>query len=244
MREQIFNRTLRLVGKDKMEIFYSSRVIIFGIGGVGSWTAEALARSGVGHLTLVDADKVAVSNINRQLHALHSTIGKAKVEVARERLLDINPEIDVEIRESRYDIDTADSFDLDSYDVVIDAIDSLTDKALLINRTTRSTATLFSSMGAALKTDPDRVRTAEFWQVKGCRLAASLRQKFRRSGNFPAHKFKCVYSDELLSNHPTVADESGAMSYNKVVTNGAMMHITALFGLRLAALTLEALGKK
>ncbi|MCM1336252.1 MAG: tRNA threonylcarbamoyladenosine dehydratase [Candidatus Amulumruptor caecigallinarius] len=242
----IFNRTLRLVGADTLRTFAGARVIIFGIGGVGSWTAEALARSGIGHLTLVDADFVALSNINRQLHALHSTVGCPKVEVARKRLLDINPEIDVVTRQERYDAETAQTFDLDCYDVVIDAIDSLVDKALLINNATRSRATLLSSMGAALKMDPDRVRVAEFWQVKGCRLAAALRQKFRRSGEFPARKFKCVYSDELLPNRhdEAPADSSGAMTFGKVAVNGAMMHITALFGLRLAALTLQVLTPK
>lgn len=239
----IFNRTLRLVGADTLRRYAGARVIIFGVGGVGSWTAEALARSGIGHITLVDADCVALSNINRQLHALHSTLGRPKVEVARERLLDINPAIDVITRQERYDPSTAATFDLDSYDVVIDAIDSLADKAMLINRATRSRAILFSSMGAALKMDPDRVRVAEFWQVKGCRLAAALRHRFRRSGEFPARKFKCVYSDELLPNRAdeAPADTSGAMSFGKVAVNGAMMHITALFGLRLASLTLASL---
>lgn len=243
MNNLIFNRTLRLVGADTMRRYADARVIIFGIGGVGSWTAEALARSGIGHLTLVDADSVAASNINRQLHALHSTVGRPKVEVARERLLDINPEIDVDIRCERYDASSAPAYDLNSYDAVIDAIDSLADKALLINNATRSHTPLFSSMGAALKMDPDRVRVAEFWQVKGCRLAAALRQRFRRSGEFPARKFKCVYSDELLPNHhsDTPADTSGAMTFGKVAVNGAMMHITAIFGLRLAALALRAL---
>ena len=243
--ETIFNRTLRLVGADTLRTFAGARVIIFGIGGVGSWTAEALARSGIGHLTLVDADCVAMSNINRQLHALHSTVGRPKVDVARERLLDINPAIDVVARRERYDAATAPTFALDDYDVVIDAIDALADKALLINNATRSRATLFSSMGAALKMDPDRVHTAEFWQVKGCRLAAALRQRFRRSGIFPARKFRCVYSDELLPNRAdeAPADTSGAMTFGKVAVNGAMMHITALFGLRLAALTLAALAR-
>lgn len=240
----IFSRTRRLVGDDTLRSYAGARVIIFGIGGVGSWTAEALARSGIGHLTLVDADVVAPSNINRQLHALHSTVGRPKVDVAKERLLDINPEIDVVTRRERYDASTAPTFELDSYDVVIDAIDSLADKALLINEATRSRATLFSSMGAALKMDPDRVRVAEFWQVKGCRLAAALRQRFRRTGVFPARKFRCVYSDELLPNHPDAVPASDApapMTFGKVAVNGAMMHITALFGLRLAALTVAQL---
>lgn len=240
MRDMIFNRTLRLIGRKAFSRLTEVKVIIFGIGGVGSWVAEALARSGVSHITIVDADRVAISNINRQLPALMSTVNNAKVEVMGQRLLDMDSHIVVKCMEMRYDADTASRFDLNSYDYVIDCIDSLADKALLINNATRSTATLYSSMGAALKLDPSRIKVADLSKVQGCRLAAALRHKFKKIGEYPAHKFKCVYSDEVLPNHDDVPDdETGGMTFGKVVVNGAVCHITAIFGMTLASLVIN-----
>lgn len=238
---QIFNRTIRLIGNDSFERLQNARIILFGVGGVGSWTAESLIRSGIGHLTIVDADKVAVSNINRQLPALNSSVGQSKVEVLKQRLLDINPQASITAIEALYTADTAAEYDLDAYDCVIDAIDSLSDKATLILNATASHTKLFSSMGAALKMNPERIAVDEFWKVKGCPLAAALRQKFRRSGTKPRRKFKCVYSDELLPNLGADNDTSGAMSFSKVRINGAICHITAIFGFTLAGLTVEHL---
>lgn len=242
----IFSRSALLVGSDAMERLAALKVILFGIGGVGSWAAESLVRSGVGHLTIVDADVVAPSNINRQLPALVSTVGRPKVEVMREHLLDINPQADIVAIHDFYNADTAPGFDLDSYDYVIDAIDSLSDKARLILDATASRARLFSSMGAALKMDPLKISVAEFWKVEGCPLAAALRRRFRKSGVMPRRKFKCVYSPELLANHPEAAEgvTDVAMTYGKVATNGAMMHITASFGLILASLVIRSAIEK
>lgn len=238
----IFNRVQRLVGNDGIKRLAESKVIIFGVGGVGSWTAESLVRTGVGHLTIVDADCVAESNINRQSMAFVSTVGKPKVELLKQRLLDINPQAEITAIHGLYNEATADDYDLNQYDCVIDAIDSLADKALLINRATRAHTKLFSSMGAALKFDPTRIHVAEFWDVKGCPLAAALRNRFKRSGVRPAKKFKCVYSDELLTNHPDAdEDSSGAMSFQKKQINGAVCHITAIFGFTLAGLVLKQL---
>ena len=174
------------------------KVIIFGLGGVGSWCAESLVRSGVCHITLVDSDRVDVTNINRQLPATSSTVGQVKVDVMKNRLMDINPDAEIMAIRRFYTEETADEFDLSQYDYVIDAIDSLKDKALLILRATNSEAKLFSSMGAALKVDAGKISVAEFWKVQGCPLAAALRRKFKRSGQFPRRKFKCVYSPELF----------------------------------------------
>ena len=160
-----------------MEHIASVSVIIFGVGGVGSWCAESLVRSGVRHLTIVDSDTICITNVNRQLMATTSTVGQVKVDVMKRRLLDINPEAEIEAICGVYSEETADQYDLDSYDYVIDAIDSLRDKACLILRATQSTATFFSSMGAALKMDPTKIDVAEFWKVKGCPLAAALRRK-------------------------------------------------------------------
>lgn len=262
-RIETFSRTALLTGVDKLEEFTRRRVIIFGMGGVGSWTAETLVRTGYTDLTIVDADCVAQSNINRQLPATVNTIGEAKVDVMRRHLLEINPDANITAIHGFYNAATADSYDLTSYDYIIDAIDSLTDKALLILRATAAMAEcrgetsaamgecregasvamggcregasiatkvcregasaamegglrgasagegkatrrvmFFSSMGAALKLDPMRISVAEFWKVKGCPLAAALRRKFKKSGVFPQRKFKCVFSDELVPNHP------------------------------------------
>ena len=134
-----------------MEGIASKRVIIFGVGGVGSWCAESLIRSGIRHLTIVDSDRVCITNINRQLMATARTVGQVKVDVLKERLLSINPKADITALQQIFTEETADSFDIGSYDYIIDAIDSLKDKALLIMMATRTKARFYSSMGAALK---------------------------------------------------------------------------------------------
>lgn len=239
IENESFSRIARLVGDEALERLQATSVILFGVGGVGGWTAEALARTAIGRLTIVDADCVARSNINRQPMALTSTIGQEKVEVLRRRLLDINPDLQLECICRRFDASTAGSFDLGSYDYVVDAIDSLADKALLIETATRLGVKLFSSMGAALKTDPTRVKVDEFWKVKGCRLAAALRSRFKRKGVYPARKFKCVWSDEIRENQGALPESDGAMSFGKVAVNGALVQVTAVFGMTLASLVVN-----
>lgn len=239
-----FNRVGLLLGDEAMERLASARVIIFGVGGVGSWTAEALARTGIGHLTIVDADCVAQTNVNRQLMATSATVGQSKVEVLSRRLLEINPELDLEARHQMYDATTAAEFDLDSYDFVVDAIDSLSAKALLILNATRSRARLVSSMGAALKLDPTRIQVAEFWKVKGCPLAAALRRRFKKTGEMPRRKFQAVFSDELLQNRGQATDADTAMTYGKVATNGALCHVTSIFGMTLAGLIVKQIVER
>lgn len=241
MQTDIFNRVERLTGPEGLAALAATRVIVFGIGGVGSWTVEALVRTGVRRITIVDADVVAESNINRQLMATTATVGLPKTEVLRRRMLEINPEAEITALQERFTAKTAESFRLADYGYVVDAIDSLADKALLIAMATRLKGVrLVSSMGAALKMDPTRIRVAEFSEVKGCRLAAALRRKFRHTEMFPARKFQCVFSDELCPNLGTdTADGSGAMTYGKVAVNGALCHITAIFGMTLAGLIIE-----
>lgn len=236
-----FNRVARLLGTDALERLGNSRVIIFGIGGVGGWCAEALIRSGVGHLTVVDADCVAESNINRQPMAFTSTVGQRKTDALRRILLDINPDADIITIDARYTSATATDFDLGSYDYVIDAIDSLADKAaLILHAASTPSIRFYSSMGAALKADPTRIEVAEFWKIKGCPLAAALRRRFKRSGIMPRRKFKCVFSPELMTNQQSAEDDtSGAMNYNHAVTNGALVTVTATFGLTLASLVIN-----
>lgn len=251
--KDIFDRTARLLGNTVVERLTGTRVIIFGLGGVGSWAAEVLIRTGIGLLTMVDADCVASTNINRQLPALTSTVGQVKVDVMRKHLLDINPSADITAIHGLYDPSTASEYDLSAYDYVIDAIDSLSDKALLILNATQamrgSGMKFYSSMGAALKLDPSRIAVAEFWKVKGCPLAAALRRKFKKSGQMPAHKFQCVYSDELVPNStdyaaPDTPPGHEAMSFNKVAVNGSLMHITSIFGITLASLVIRDIVQK
>lgn len=238
-RQQWESRTELLLGAEAVERLARVRVIIFGMGGVGSWVAETLVRTGVYHLDIVDFDNVAPSNINRQLPALHSTVGQSKVEVMKQRLLSINPQASVTAYNMLYTPETADLFDLGSYDYVIDAIDSLRDKVLLIQRATSSRCRFFSSMGAALKTDPTRIRVDEFWKAKGCRLAAALRTRFKRSGELPRRKFKVVYSDEIVENRGENHDTYSTDKISKPTVNGSLMQVTATFGIILASLVIN-----
>ncbi len=229
------SRTQLLLGTDVTDRIARARVIVFGVGGVGSWCVEGLVRSGVRHITIVDHDRVCPSNVNRQLMATAKTIGRVKVEAMKEHLLDISPDAEIDARHEAFNAGTAASFDIGSYDYVIDAIDSLQDKMLLIHTACDARVRLYSSMGAARKLDPTRIRVAEFWKVTGCPLARALRQGFKRSGRLPSRKFKCVYSDELLDNAGT-SDEPRA--------NGSLAHITAVFGFTLAGLVIEDIVKR
>lgn len=231
MQQEIFQRTELLLGSEAMSRLTEKRVIVFGVGGVGSWCAESLIRSGIRRLTIVDFDRVCATNINRQLPATTQTVGRLKVEVLRERLLSINPEADITALPQCFTEETADSFDIGSYDYVIDAIDSLKDKALLILRATQTNARLFSSMGAALRMDPTRICVKEFWKVQGDPLARALRKRFKRDGRFPRRKFLCVCSDELQPNKG--ASEIGEQA------NGTLSHVTAVFGFTLAGLVVQ-----
>lgn len=263
MARGIFRREELLLGADMMEVIASKRVIIFGVGGVGSWCAESLVRSGIEQLTIVDSDRVCMTNVNRQLMATTKTVGKVKVDVLKERLLDINPAANITAIQDIYSAETAESFHLSSYDYIIDAIDSLKDKADLILRATKTDAKFFASMGAALKMDPMKISVAEFWKVKGCPLAAALRRKFKHNKTFPSKKFQCVYSEELLRNRgenkscgtsqclcPKAAEGPGRADLlnhewctSKAQINGTIAHTTAIFGFTLAGLLIQDICK-
>lgn len=254
----IFQRSELLFGKDKMEAIARKKVIIFGIGGVGSWCAESLVRSGIRFLTIVDSDRICITNINRQLHATMLTIGEVKTEALKKRLLEINPEVEITAIQKIYNAASHDQFDLDSYDYIIDAIDSLGSKVHLIRKATRTNAVLFSSMGASLKLDPTQVRVAEFWKVKGCPFGSKIR-KYIRKGELPAKPFMCIYSEELLENRGTGSScgseqclcpkmKSGVgdpelddheWCSQKAVINGTVAHITAIYGFTLAGLVIQ-----
>lgn len=243
--EEIFNRARRLVGDESMRRLSEARVIVFGVGGVGSWCVESLVRSGVRHLTIVDSDCVCITNINRQLMANTTTIGRVKVDALKEYLLKINPTAQIEVRKEIFCRETADSFPLNDYDYIVDAIDTLQNKVLLIEMATSARGKFFSSMGAALKIDPTRIKVAEFWKVEGCPLARALRQRFKRQHRFPRKKFLCVYSDELLENlGPDTTLETPLpdnADYRRAQINGSLHHITSIFGITLAGLIIKDL---
>lgn len=245
MNNDLFNRTELLLGSEAMKRIQSKRVIIFGLGGVGSWCAECLVREGIMHITLVDSDVVCITNCNRQLMATTKTIGEPKVEALRKRLLEINPEADIVALQKNYSEETANDFNIETYDYVIDAIDSLKDKISLILQATNCPkkseqgVSFFSSMGAALRIDPTKVRVSEFWKIKGDPLAAAMRSSMRKHKHFPARKFLCVHSEEQPLPNLGKALQDGSKTFNKVQTNGSLAHITAIFGMTLAGLVIQ-----
>ncbi|MBR6287348.1 MAG: tRNA threonylcarbamoyladenosine dehydratase [Bacteroidaceae bacterium] len=263
IEQAIFRRSELLLGNEVMERMAQKRVIVFGVGGVGSWCAESLVRSGIRQLTIVDSDRVCITNINRQLMATTKTVGMVKVEALRKRLMTINPKAEITALQKIFTEETAGEFNLDDYDYIIDAIDSLKDKALLILMACQTKAKLFSSMGAALKLDPTRIQVAEFWKVKGDPLARALRNRFKKDKQFPKHKFQCVFSDELLKNlghnatcgteqcmcpkaqkgpgDPSLLNHEWCSS--KAQINGSLSHITAIFGFTLAGLVVQDVNK-
>ncbi len=226
--DEFFSRSEALLGAEAMEALRTKRVILFGVGGVGSWCAEALVRTGLTHLTIVDGDTVQPSNVNRQLPATRKTLGRPKVEVLRERLLTINPEAEIVAVFENYFADgkTESGADLKicEYDYVIDAIDSVAAKTDLILCATRTRGVkIFSSMGAALRFDPTKVTTGELMSIQGDALAKAVRARMKRIGLHPYKKVKCVYSTEQPQ---------------QCATRGSLMQVTAVFGCTLASMVI------
>ena len=188
-----FSRTELFFGREGMERLWSSRVAVFGIGGVGGFAAEALARSGIGRLELIDSDTVAESNLNRQIIALHSTVGRPKVEVMRERIRDISPETEVTARQYHFLPETAEDFDFGRYDYVIDAIDNITGKIEIVLRAQAAGVPVISAMGAGNKLDPTALKTADIYSTSVCPLARVMRRELKKRG---VKRLKVVYSEE------------------------------------------------
>ena len=188
-----FSRTELLIGKEAMEKLEHSAVAVFGIGGVGSFAAEALARCGVGTLALFDDDKVCLTNINRQLIATRKTVGRKKVEVMKERILDINPQCVVEAHECFYTADNAGEFDFSRYDYIVDAIDTVSSKLTLIERARDAGVPVISCMGAGNKLDPTRFEVTDIYKTSVCPLAKVMRRELRKRG---IDSLKVVYSRE------------------------------------------------
>lgn len=188
-----FSRTELLIGQEGMERLRDARVAVFGIGGVGGYTVEALARSGVGTLDLIDDDKVCLTNINRQIYATTKTVGKYKVDVAKERILEINPEAKVNIYKTFYLPDTAEQFDFSQYDYIVDAIDTVSGKLQLVVQAEKANVPIISSMGAGNKMDPTAFQVADIYKTSVCPLAKVMRRELKKRG---IDHLKVVYSKE------------------------------------------------
>lgn len=234
-----FARVEQSLGRRATAALSASRVAVIGVGGVGSWCAEALARSAVGSILIADPDRIEPSNINRQLIATSSTVGEFKVDVLKKRLLEINPGLKVEAVAERYSRQSAGKFAFERYDCVVDAIDSLDDKAdLIAHVTSMENTALFSSMGAALRRDPFAVDRAEFWKIEGDALARSLRSRFRKSGIFPKRAFRCVYSRERPASAHDAPPPRESRAY------GSLVHVSAVFGFALAGMVIDEIVEK
>ena len=188
-----FSRTELLLGKEAMERLAGARVAVFGIGGVGGYVCEALVRSGVGSFDLIDDDKVCLTNLNRQIIATHSTVGKYKTDVMKDRMLDINPDVDVRIHKSFFLPENADEFPFEEYDYIVDAVDTVTAKIELVMKAQELNIPIISSMGAGNKLDASAFRVADIYKTKVCPLAKVMRRELKKRG---VKKLKVVYSEE------------------------------------------------
>ena len=226
--DDFFSRSEALLGAEVMEALRAKRVIIFGVGGVGSYAAEALIRTGLTHLTIVDGDTVQPSNINRQLPATRATLGMPKVEALKERLLSINPDAEIEaVAEFYHDDNENLKSKILHHQYLIDAIDSVDDKVHLILYASRVRGVkVFSSMGAALRFDPTKVTMGELMTIQGDALAKAVRARMKKIGLHPNKKIRCVYSTEQAQ---------------RCETRGSLMQVTATFGLTLASLVIRDL---
>ncbi|MDG5813867.1 tRNA threonylcarbamoyladenosine dehydratase [Chitinispirillales bacterium ANBcel5] len=257
-----FHRMELLTGSYTLNQLAKTRVILFGVGGVGSWCAEGLIRSGVKNLTIVDSDLVCVTNINRQVQATSKTLGCVKVTELARRLREISADAQITTIQKIYDNDTRESFNLSDYDYVIDAIDSLTSKVTLLESALKAKTTVYSALGASCKLDPTRIKVSSIWDSYGCRLGKLVRKRLRRRG--VRGDFKCVWSDEVL---PVYAIESGCGTgecfcpksirgeedeeafihewcSSKKQINGSAVHITATYGFMLSGLIIQDVVKR
>ena len=229
MKEQ-FSRTGMLLGEAALEKLQNARVAVFGIGGVGGYVVEALARSGVGKLDLIDSDTVSISNINRQILATHSTVGMLKVDVAKARILDINPEATVTVHPCFYLPETADQFDFAQYDYVVDAIDTVTGKLQLVQQAHAAGTPIICSMGTGNKLDPTAFRVADISKTTMCPLARIMRKELKKRG---IDHVKVVYSlEEALT--PVGAEEEMARTGKRQIP-GSTAFVPGTAGLILAS---------
>lgn len=235
-----FSRTELLFGKEVMGKFKNSRVAVFGVGGVGGYVVEALARSGVGTLDLIDNDTVSLTNINRQIVATFSTIGQYKTEVAKKRILDINPECVVNVYNMFYLPETADTFDFSQYDYIVDAIDTVTGKIGLIMQADKSGTPIISSMGAGNKLDPTMFEVADIYKTSVCPLAKVMRKELKNRG---IKKLKVVYSKELPLTPVSEDDEKEFKGTQKRPVPGSTAFVPSVAGLIIAGEVLKDIAK-
>lgn len=232
-----FSRTERLVGSEALDILKTSRVAVFGIGGVGGYTVEALARSGVGSFLLVDNDTVSLTNLNRQIIATTETLGKDKVDVMKERIGSINPDAQVEIRKCFYLPETADSFDLSGYDYIVDAVDTVTAKIDLIVRANQLGVPVISAMGAGNKLDPTQFEVTDIYKTSVCPLAKVMRRELKKRH---IKKCKVVYSKEQPVEPVTDIDEQSS----KKSIPGSIAFVPSVAGLIIAGEVIKDLIKR
>lgn len=231
-----FSRTELLIGQAALEKLQNSRVAIFGVGGVGGYVCEALVRSGVGHFDLIDNDTVSLTNINRQIIALHSTIGKLKVDVMKERMLDINPDVDVSVHPCFYLPETADQFDFSNYDYVVDAIDTVTGKIEIIVQADAHQVPVISSMGAGNKLNPAMMEVSDIFKTSVCPLARVMRRELKKRH---IKHCKVVYSKEkAIQPSQASLEKYGADSeenFTKKSIPGSTAFVPSVAGLILAS---------
>ena len=236
-----YSRTRLLLGETAMEKLKNARVILFGLGGVGGYVAEALARSGVGHMTLVDDDTLSITNINRQLLATHSTVGQHKVDVAAQRIHDIDPTIEVQTYKTFYLPETAGEFDFSQYDYVLDAIDTVTGKLALIAQAKAAGTPVISCMGTGNKLDACAFRVADISKTSGCALARIMRKECAKRG---IKGVKVVYSEELpVQQDATVEIEPQREGSSRRSTPGSVAFVPAVAGLIMAGEVIKDLCK-
>ena len=224
--EDMLSRTRLLVGDDAVDRLGKSRVAVFGLGGVGGYVVEALARSGVGALALIDNDIICPSNLNRQIYALHSTIGKYKADIAKSRVLDINPNISVTAHKCFYMPDTSGQFDFSDYDYIVDAIDTVTGKLELIKQAEISGTPVISSMGAGNKLEPAEFKVSDIYSTRVCPLARVMRRELNKLG---IKKLKVVYSEEKPK-----ASNAEAPQGSRRSTPGSIAFVPSAAGLIIA----------
>ena len=236
-----FVRTEMLIGPEAVNALSSAHVIVFGVGGVGGYVCEALARSGVGELTIVDKDVVSESNINRQIIALHSTIGKYKTEVMKERMLDINPNIKVNVRNCFYLPENAHEFDFLDYDYVVDCVDTVTAKLEIITRAKALNVPVISAMGAGNKLDPSAFKVADVFKTNVCPLAKVMRRELKKRG---INRLKVVYSEEQPLT-PRFAENSTEESNEKIrkVAPGSIAFVPSVAGMIIAGEVIKDLSR-
>jgi tRNA A37 threonylcarbamoyladenosine dehydratase len=259
-----FQRLQLLTGSRAISLLHKTRVAVFGIGGVGGWCAEALVRSGIEHMTIVDSDVVCVTNINRQVQASSLSIGKSKTAELGRRLREINPKAEILELRKIYNQDVSGEFELGGYDYVVDAIDSLTNKVELIRRASLAGAKVYTALGASGKIDPSHIKTSSLWDSHDCPLGKFVRKKLRQRGfNEDNGEVVCVFSDEEMMEArdeetvcgtgachcpKSISCEDGESTHewcsSKKQINGSAVHITGTMGFMLAGLVVQDVVKR